>query len=391
MDERGIAAVMRFVTFLWKNLFRRKVRSMLTCFGVAVAVGTMVALLGIADGFERSAEEAFTKRGVDLVVMAEGKSDPLNSDIDQRVGDRIRQLPGVKAVAPGLVELVEYKLRTTAHSAMVNGWELDSFLFDDLRVLQGRRLQPQDHRALMLGENLAQNIHKNVGDTIEIQGDNFRVVGIYQSFSVYENGAAVLRLDELQDLMARKQHVTGFSVVLEKSGHGPSVETVRDEIKNLRDEKGRPLRLSAMTTIDYVNNFMYLRLARAMAWLTSAIAVVIGTIGMLNTMIMSVFERVREIGILRAIGWRKSRVVRMILGESMLLSLAGALLGMIGAIVLTWGLTRVAVVSGYIRGDLAPIVFAEGFVMAMAVGLIGGLYPAYRAARLLPTEALRHE
>src|SRR5579863_8913399 len=114
---------MRFLTFLLKNLLRRKVRTALTTIGVAVAVGTLVAMLGIADGFERVARESFTKRGVDLVVLAAGKTDPLSSDIDERVGDCIRHIPGVHAVALGLVELVEFRRGTTAQSALINGWE----------------------------------------------------------------------------------------------------------------------------------------------------------------------------------------------------------------------------------------------------------------------------
>ena len=128
-----------------------------------------------------------------------------------------------------------------------------------------------------------------------------------------------------------------------------------------------------------------------MAWLTSAVAVLIGGFGMLNTMLMSVLERVGEIGVLRAIGWRKSRVVRMVLGEALLLSLAGAALGAAGAVGLTRWLSTFPAVGGLIAGNIAPVVLGEGFAVALALALLGGVYPAYRAARLLPTEALRHE
>jgi putative ABC transport system permease protein len=169
------------------------------------------------------------------------------------------------------------------------------------------------------------------------------------------------------------------------------VAAVKKQIESLRDQRGRTLGLAAQSTKDFVQSTAQIQLAHAMAWVTSAIALVIGAVGILNTMIMSVFERTREIGILRAIGWRKVRVVRMILAESFVLCLAGAAMGIVGALGLARLLSKFPATSGYIQGDIAPVVIAEGFVMAFLVGLIGGIYPAYRGAQLMPTEALHHE
>jgi putative ABC transport system permease protein len=383
---------MWFVTFLLKNLFRRKLRSALTGSAVAVAVGTLVGFLGVSDGFERSTVEAFEKRGVDLVVVAGGVIDQLSSDLDEHIGDRIQHIPGVRTATPGLIELVELHKGNSVIGVVVQGWRLDNPNFNDLEILSGRRLQADDRRGVMLGVNLAGGLNKQVGDTVEIQREDFQVVGIFRSFTVFENGGAVVLLSELQPLMARKNSVTGFSVVLDHDdGATADIDAVRSQIEALTDERGRPLGLSAQPTKDYASTSVHIRMAHAMAWLTSMIAVVIGSIGMLNTMIMSVFERTREIGILRAVGWRPWRVVRMILGEALLLSLAGAVLGTGAAVVLTRWLTTFPQVAGFVAGDIAPVVILEGFLMALLVALVGGAYPAYRAARLLPTEALRHE
>ena len=128
-----------------------------------------------------------------------------------------------------------------------------------------------------------------------------------------------------------------------------------------------------------------------MAWLTSAVALLIGGFGMMNTMIMAVHERTKEIGILRAIGWGRGRIVRMILLESLVIGVVGAIVGGIGASILVRLLTRVPTVSGLIDGRIEPRFFVYGLLLALAVGLIGGLLPAYRASRLLPTVALRYE
>jgi putative ABC transport system permease protein len=382
---------MWFLTFLLKNLFRRKLRSILTGTAVAVAVGTLVGFLGISDGFERSMVEAFGKRGVDLVVVAGGVIDQLNSDLDERIGDRILQIPGVRTATPGLIELVELHKGTSVIGTVVQGWRLDNPGLKDLEILSGRGLQADDRRGTIIGINLARGLNKQVGDTLEIQREDFKVVGVFQSFTVFENGGAIVLLPELQSLMARKNSVTGFSVVLSHGEGAPDIGTVRAQIEAMTDDRGRSLGLSAQLTKEYASSSVPIQIAHAMAWLTSVIAVVIGSIGMLNTMIMSVFERTKEIGILRAVGWRRSRVVRMILGEALLLSLVGAVVGTLAAVGLTRWLTTFPQAAGFVAGDVAPSVILEGFLMALLVALVGGAYPAFRAARLLPTEALRHE
>jgi putative ABC transport system permease protein len=192
--------------------------------------------------------------------------------------------------------------------------------------------------------------------------------------------------------MARNNSVTGFSIALERGpGYQQRLEEVSRAVEQMPDGRGRRISLSVLPTAEYVNRASHIRIAHAMAWLTSVIAVIIGAIGMLNTMIMSVFERTREIGILRAIGWRRGRIVRMVIGEALLLSIVGALLGGLGAMLLTRGLSALPAASGFIAGDISLHVLSYGFVLALLVGLLGGMYPALRAAFLLPTEALRHE
>jgi len=123
----------------------------------------------------------------------------------------------------------------------------------------------------------------------------------------------------------------------------------------------------------------------------SFLAILIGGVGVTNTMMMSIYERTREIGVLRAVGWRRKRILSMILGESILLCvfsvLIGSLFGVVGVKLLT--------IQPLIRGIIEPMytmdTFGRAFVVAFAVGLIGGLYPAYRASKLSPSEALRYE
>jgi putative ABC transport system permease protein len=123
----------------------------------------------------------------------------------------------------------------------------------------------------------------------------------------------------------------------------------------------------------------------------SVLAVGIGAIGVMNTMIMSVYERTREIGVLRAVGWSSSRIIRMIIGESLALCLIGSLAGIALGILATRALLQIEIVRSLLVPEYPSGIFLRAFGVAVVVALVGALYPAIRAVRLTPLEALRYE
>ncbi len=385
---------MHFITFLIKNLMRRKSRSLLTICGFAVAVGTTVALMGVSESFERAWEASMSGRGIDLIVAEKGAVDQLTMNLDLSIRDRIEAVDGVRTAEPTLVDLLDYiDDEDNMLKTIVQGWEPEGYLFSEIEVVEGRLLKEDDNRKVVLGDTAAKNVRKKVGDELLIAGEPFEVVGIYHSYVVFENGAMTVPLRDLQEITAREGKVSAFSVLLEDEmkGKDDELERVLESINAFENEKGKSLGLDAKRTKEFVQNSLHIQIAHAMAWMTSAIAVVVGSIGVLNTMVMSVVERIREIAILRAIGWKKHRVIRMVMGEAILLSLVGATVGTMGALLLVQWLTTLSVTGGFIQGDIAPHVIGKGFTLALAVGVLGGAYPAWRAARLLPSEGLRHE
>lgn len=382
---------MRFTTFLMKNLLRRKMRSLLTCVGIAVAVGTTVALLGISEGFETSMARSFSNKGTHIVVTDEGMLNQLNSELDESLGELLLKIEGVQEIGPGLLDFIQYETPRGAAPLLVQGWPLEGYVYKEIDMLQGDGLVADRPRQVVVGAKVANNLGLKLGDKLDILGEDFTISGIFESASFFDNSGAVIEIREFQELWAREGVVTGFSIIIDEPATKQRVDEVCRQINSLTDENGREIRISASPTDEYAQGAVHIQMAQAMAWMTSVIAIVVGSIGMLNTMVMSVVERIKEISILRAIGWRKSRIVRMILGESMILSLVGAVLGAIAAIVLTKWLTTLPAVNGFIEGDIAPLVVLKGFGLAALVGLAGGLYPAYRATKLLPSEGLRHE
>jgi len=390
---------MYFVSFILKNLTRRPIRTALTVLGLSVAVGSMIALLGISHNVEATVAEGFERRGVDIVVMQGGVADQLSSELDEKIVERVAKIEGVdpRAVDVALIQLVEIQHAKGADSKNVItiGWPATNFGFDDLELRSGRRVREGDVRKAMIGTTVASNLKKGVGDTIFLQTEPFEVVGVFESFSVFENGAVVVLLHESQELNPlRKGSITGFSLRVKKSLDKPDadVATVRQRILDMKDDTtGKPIRLTAQTTREYVKNASHVQILKAMSWMVSAIAILIGVISMLNTMAMSVLERTQEIGILRAVGWPRSRVVKMVLVEAVILSLAAAAVGSLGALALTYVLTLFPQVNGFIESGIAPVVILQGFAFTLLIGLIGAAYPAIRAALLLPTEAIRHD
>jgi putative ABC transport system permease protein len=376
---------MYFFTFLFKNLLRRPARSMLTIVGLAVAVGAVVSLVGVSRGFKDSFMKVYASRDVDLVVTRAGGNEALNTGLPEQLEGPIVKLKGVKQVVGGLVDAIDFRDKGLL-GVFLNGWPPSCPLFDEITVLQGQRLKAGDDHKIMIGRVLAANLDKKVGDNIELYGsEDFEVAGIYESPIVYENGGAVVLLSELQRLINKPNEISGFTVTADKPIDEKGLDDLRQRIEALQPG------LKVTRSKDFVNNVQQIKMINAVAWITSAIALIIGAIGMLNTMIMAVFERTKEIGTLRAIGWRKTRVMWMIICESLILSIAGAILGSAAGIALVKLLTKLPVASGIVSGEIATSVIVQGFLVAILVGAAGSIYPALWGANLLPTEALRRK
>lgn len=364
-----------------KNLWRRPFRSTLTVVGLAVSVTAVVALVGVSESLESSFLDLYTKRGADLVVQRRGGAAQLSKGIEVAVGDRIRELPGVREVIAGLMDMVSFEDQDL-FMVIVNGWEPNCPVFDRVDLIAGRRLAAGDDHKVMLGRILAENLGKHVGDRIQIYGQSVEVVGIFESFSVYENGAVFMLLDELQRQMDRPGEVTGFVVQAADKSHN-AVAGLRRQIEMFSPE------IAATPCAEFVNSLAQMKLARNMSWFTSLFAVVIGGIGMMNTMAMTVFERRGEIATLLAIGWRRFRVIKLILGESLLLGAIGAVVGCLLGVALTLALAHWRKTSGLIQGDISFRAILEGVGVAVLIAGIGAFLPAYRCVRLPIAETLR--
>ena len=192
--------------------------------------------------------------------------------------------------------------------------------------------------------------------------------------------------------MERPGVVTEFQIRAAESVHDDAALTqLCRKIESLRNAHDQSLGLKAQSTHEFVDTATESKLGTAMAWATSAIVLSLSLAAMLNTMLMSVMERTVELGVLRAVGWRRSRVIRMILGESVVMSLIGAGIGSLAAWILVRALSHWPSTSLFVPTSLSGEALALGFSAAIVAGVAGSFYPAFRAASVPPIEALRYE
>jgi putative ABC transport system permease protein len=381
---------MYFSTVVVRNLTRRPIRVILVVLASSIAVGAMVALVGISESFARSFASILQDRGVDIVVM-EDKSQQMSSRIPESFGQSIQQVAGVREVGPSLVDVIAIE-NTSMMGVPVSGWKPGSYLFDRLKMIAGESIGEDDRRGVILGQGIAEVTKKKPGDRMDVEGMEFHVRGIYFASNVLEQNGIIMALRDMQDLVASPGSVTGFSVVMEDSSRSSDdVQRVMRDIESLPHPEGSHFRVKVQATDAYLRNSNEMRSVQAMAWLTSMISLIVGAIGMFNAMLTFVYERTREFGVLRALGWRRRRLITMVLYESCGLSLLGSLSGVVGAVILTRLLSIAPQVRGYVDGTISISVMLQGICVGTLVGLLGGVYPAYLAGKMLPSEVIRHE
>jgi len=370
---------MTLFTIVVRGLIRRPVRTSLTLVGISIGIAAVVALVGISRGFSKSWENGMKARGTDVVVSNMGSS-LTPKPFDASVCDRIAHLPNVAATCPILVDLMSVE---TAQMMMVSAREWGGFSWDNLKVIAGRMPHDAREQAVVLGSTAAEMLKKKVGDPIQIDTAELTVVGIVDGHAWVENSAVILSLPVFQEITGNQGKINIIDVRATPPASSQEVEALCQQIDKLVPE-GR-----AMPAAEHIGNSQAYRVVQAMSWGTSLLAVLVGVLGVMNTMLMTVFERTQEICVLLALGWRRGRIVRMVLWESALLGLlggvAGVLLGAVGVKILG----ETPAIRGLLEPDVSPSLLATSVAIAVGVGVISGLYPAWRSSRLAPSRALQ--
>jgi putative ABC transport system permease protein len=366
---------MTFFDVVTRSLTRRPVRTGLTLLGISVGIAAVVALIGLSHGLVTSWTTGMRSRGTDIVVNnMRGSLTPKPFPASTR--DRVAHLPGVSATCMILVDLMSIE---NAELMIVSGREWGCFAWDNLKLVSGRMPTDQNERAAVLGTAAADILKKKVGDTVQIETEELAVVGIVNGGAFVENGSLILSLPLLQQIIGNQDQISAIDV---RVNPGTDIQRLCAEMNRLIPEA------RADPAGEHIASSEGYRVINAMSWGTSLLAVLVGVLGVTNTMLMSVFERKQEIAVLLALGWKRSRIVRMILWESALLGFFGGIIGVLLGIVGVQLLKMAPAVRGLLEPDLRTNLMVEAVAIAVFVGVLSGLYPAWRSSRVAPSLAL---
>jgi len=362
-----------------KNLSRRKVRTLLTVVGIAIGIAVVVALLLLADGLTDQISNLMTGGGAEVTLMQSGIADMSFSALDEELGAALADMPDVQWASGFLIQIGPVGQK---RFFVTLGMDPDAETIRHFRIVAGA--MPKEQGEMLLGRMAADFFHKGPGDVMIIQDRSFRVVGVYETGVGFEDAGGVIPLATAQQLF-KKPHQVSFYQVKVRPEALSKVDGLIQEIQSHFPG------VVAYRSGELAQNTPDIQTFQALAAAISLIGLLAGALGTMNTMLMSVFEHTREIGTLRALGWRKRQVIGMILGESLALSLIGGLVGTGLGTGLALLISASPALSGYFVPRFTVGTIIVGLTVAVGLGALGGLYPAWRAARLQPAEALRYE
>lgn len=346
-----------------------------------------MALGLITTGMEDSVQTSLNDVGAEITVSNSSSVGTNTGLMDSSIVDEMKNMTGVIDAAGGLtvteMNMDRLKSRDSDSSSLATtivGLAPDKLYMMGIDNVDGK-IYENGTRDAIVGAEYAEVNNVSIGDDITLQGKEFNVSGIFETGSPFVDSGIYVPLDTLQDIT----DTDGVSRILVKTGEDVNDSAISEKIE---EDYENFTTLTSEEISSIADDVLGILDTATLA--VSALAIIVGAIGIINTMVMAVYERTKEIGVLKSVGWKSRKILTMILGETLVLTTLSGIVGSIFGILIPEVGLRLFNVTDFALG-YSPKTFILAFGITIIVGIIGGIYPAYKASKLAPTEALRYE
>lgn len=412
MASLSISVLRDYFLLALNNLRHRGLRSMLTIIGIFIGIAAVVALVSLGNGLQNTIANEFAKIGADkITIMAyngiaaspfvsASMANPLTED-DVKVVQRVR---GVSTAGGILMESLTMQAKRETKVILVYALPEDDSrkIMEDMTQIElaaGRKLRPGESGRVLLGSYAADGVfsHKlGVGDLVKLNGESYTVVGILKSMgNQIDDSVAILNMDDARRLVNEPKLVSMIYAQTDGGVEPAKVaESIREKLRKTRDVKKDAEDFQVSTSEQLAESFSTIfGIVQAIVVGIAAISLLVGGVGIMNTMYTSVVERTKEIGVMKAVGARNSDVMLIFLMESGLLGMLGGIIGVLIGI----GLSKTAeIIAGQALGSdlfkaaVTPELIFGALAFSFILGSLSGVLPARQAAKLKPADALRY-
>ncbi len=383
------------------NIRHRKLRSWLTIIGIIIGVAAILSLVTISRSLESTLEGQFEQFGANRILISpKGFQGPgtVSEGLTTDDLETVEDISGFKYVVPWIFVSTEVKYKDEVGFTLINGIPADIFeefsLDSGAELDEGRFIEEGDKFEAVVGSRIVDDMFEDklgIGNDIEIEGQEFEIVGIYEETGNSQDDSQIsIPLETAREIFNKPDDVDGIVAQVRVADDIPRLQKeIEKRLEKKRDDTNFQV-VTATQILEQLNEI--LGIIQFVLVGIAAISLVVGGVGIMNSMYTSVLERTKEVGIMKSIGAKNSDIFKIFLIESGLMGFGGgffgALLGTLVAIIVG----KFATNSGFLLNiNIEPLVLLFGLLFAFVVGVLSGVLPAMQAAKLRPTNALRYE